>query len=211
MLVAAIVGLLFGFVGSIPVAGPISALVLHRGLERRYRSAAFVGVGGAIAEGGYAFLSFWSFSSFLTRHAWIDPVSRAVAAVILFGLGVSFVRYKTKEDTTSDKKGDSAVQSFLLGASMTAINPTLIATWSATAMTLYSTGIIEMKPVVALPFAAGAATGIGGWFLAFVAILKRYGDRFKPSTLEKVVRGIGVALMGLALFFVYRFVRWMMG
>jgi len=211
VLVAAVVGLLFGFFGSIPVAGPISALVLHRGLERRYTSATFIGLGGALVEGGYAFLSFWSFSSFLARHAWIEPVSRGLAAAILFGLGVSFFRYKTKEDKEPDKKGDAPWQSFLFGASITAINPTLIATWSGIAVTLFSTGYIEMKPIEALPFAGGAAVGIGSWFTLFVAILRRYGDRFRPSTLERVVRSIGLALMGLAVWFTYRFIRGLVG
>lgn len=211
VLLAAIVGLVFGFIGSIPVAGPISALVLHRGLERRYTSATFIGIGGALAEGAYAFLSFWSFSSFLARHAWIEPVSRGLAAVILFALGFTFFRYKTKVDDEEDRKADSAFQSFLLGASITAINPTLIATWSATAVTLYSTGLIDMKPIEALPFAGGAALGIGSWFTLFVAILRRYGDRFKPATLERVVRSIGLALMGLAVWFTYRFVRGLYG
>jgi len=211
VLIAAIIGLVFGFLGSIPVAGPISALVLHRGLERRYTSATFVGIGAAIAEGGYAFLAFWGFSSFLARHAWIEPVSRALAAVILFGLGATFFRYKAKPDNKAVEKPQSAIRSFLFGASVTAINPTLIATWSATAVTLYSTGLIEMTPVEALPFAAGASVGIGSWFVVFVAILRRYGERFRPATLERVVRGIGVALMGLALFFVYRFVHGLIG
>jgi hypothetical protein len=59
VLVTALLGLAFGFVGSIPVAGPISALVLYRGLDRRYKAATFIGVGGAVAEGAYAFLSFF--------------------------------------------------------------------------------------------------------------------------------------------------------
>jgi threonine/homoserine/homoserine lactone efflux protein len=212
VLIAAIVGLVFGFVGSIPIAGPISALVLHRGLDRRYRSAAFIGVGGAVVEGVYAFLSFFGFSTFLAKHPWMDPASRALAAVILFALGFTFFRYKTKPPATDEpRRDDSVARSLLLGATVTAINPTLIATWSATAVTIFSTGLIAMTPDEALPFACGATLGIGGWFVLFVLILRRYGARFKASTLEKVVRGIGLALMGLGLFFVYRFVRWLTG
>jgi threonine/homoserine/homoserine lactone efflux protein len=212
VLVAALLGLAFGFVGSIPVAGPISALVLYRGLDRRYTSATFIGIGGALAEGVYAFLSFFGFSTFLGQHPWMDPVSRAVAAVMLTGLGVSFVRYKTKPPSAKTKDGDdSALHSFALGATITLLNPTLIATWSATAVTLFSTGLIEMAPRTALPFAGGAALGIGGWFSLFVLILKKYGERFRAATLERVVRAIGVALIGLAGWFVYRFALWLIG
>jgi threonine/homoserine/homoserine lactone efflux protein len=210
VLIAAIVGLVFGFIGSIPVAGPISALVLHRALDRRFKSATGIGIGGAVVEGVYAFLSFYGFSKFLANHPWMDPVSRALAAVILFGLGFTFFRYKTKPSADSESQPkDSIVHSLALGATVTAINPTLIATWSATAVTLFSSGLIAMTPDEALPFAAGATCGIGGWFVLFVVILRRYGARFRPATLEKVVRGIGLALMGLSLFFVYRFVAWL--
>jgi threonine/homoserine/homoserine lactone efflux protein len=53
MLVAPVaLGFAFGFVGSIPVAGPIAALVLSRGLEGRARSALSLAAGAALAEAG---------------------------------------------------------------------------------------------------------------------------------------------------------------
>ncbi|MFO0611761.1 MAG: LysE family transporter [Polyangiaceae bacterium] len=205
MFLALGVGLLCGFLGSIPVAGPISALVLHRGLNRRYASAIWIGWGGALAEGLYALVTFFGFAKYLTKYPWIDTVSRGLAAVILIGLGISFMRYKTK--TGEDKKkADSALQSFGLGFTITAINPTLIATWAAMAVTLASAGM-TMTPADAVPFSIGAATGIGGWFSVFVWILRRYGERFNPRTLERVVQIIGLAVVGLGVWFVVRFIQ----
>jgi threonine/homoserine/homoserine lactone efflux protein len=65
VLVAAIIGFCFGFFGSIPIAGPIAALVLQRGLVGRFRAGALIGAGAAFAEAGYAFMAFWGFSTFL--------------------------------------------------------------------------------------------------------------------------------------------------
>lgn len=201
-----VVGLLCGFLGSIPVAGPISALVLHRGLSRRYASAVWIGWGGAIAEGLYALVTFFGFAKYLTKYPWIDTASRGLAAVILFALGISFMRYKTKTSEEPEKKADSALQSFGLGFTITALNPTLIATWAAMAVMLASAGM-EMTPIDAVPFSAGAVVGIGGWFSAFVWILRRYGERFRPKTLERVVRTIGLAVVGLSVWFVVRFIQ----
>ena len=201
-----VVGLVFGFLGSIPVAGPISALVLHRGLNRRYASAIWVGWGGALAEGLYALVTFFGFAKYLAQYPWIDTVSRGLAAVILIGLGISFMRYKTKTGEEPQKKADSALQSFGVGFTITALNPTLIATWSAMAVMLASFGM-AMTPIDAVPFSIGATIGIGGWFSAFVWILRRYGERFKARTLERVVRIIGVAVAGLGVWFVVRFIQ----
>jgi threonine/homoserine/homoserine lactone efflux protein len=209
MLVAAVLGLAFGFVGSIPIAGPISALVLSRGLSKRYTSAAMIGLGGALAEGLYAFLAFFGFSKYLAPYPWIEPVSRGVAAAILVGLGISFMRYDGAKKA-EERKADSASQSFLLGLTVTLVNPTLIATWTATTTAVHSTSLLATTPEAALPFALGATVGIGGWFSLFVVIMKRYDSRFRPATLEKIVRGIGVAILGLGLWFAWRFVDYLL-
>lgn len=208
MLVAAIIGLALGFVGSVPIAGPISAIVLQRGLERRYASAAYVGVGAAVGEGIYAFLAFWGFANLLVGRLWIDVLSRGVAAVILCVLGVVFLRFRAPEAGSAPAQGVryAAWPSLILGFSVTMINPTLLATWAATATTLYSTGF-DMTPGDALPFAVGTAIGIGGWFALLSFILKRYGEKFERRLLQRLVRGIGLLLFGVAVWFVVRFVQ----
>ena len=206
MLAAALLGMAFGLVGSIPIAGPISALVLRRGLHRRYLSAVCVGCGCAVAEGIYAFLAFWGFASFLDRHSWLDPVSRALAMVILMVLGVSFLRYRvpSAQDLEARRqRGDSALRSLAVGFAITLINPTLIATWSATATTLFSTGFV-MSAHDALPFAIGASVGIAGWFAILTWVHARYGERFETRLLERTVRVIGAALLGLSVWFAWR-------
>ncbi|MBL8740814.1 MAG: LysE family transporter [Myxococcales bacterium] len=210
MFVALLIGFCFGFFGSIPVAGPIAALVLSRGLTGRFTSAALIGVGGAVAEALYAFLAFWGFSTYLTRYPWIDPVSRSVAAVILVGLGISFTRYHGAREAPK-KEADSHAKSVMLGFSITALNPTLIATWTAATTTLYSADIVRLEPGSALPFALGALLGIGGWFSLLTALLRRYRGRFDQKKLELFVRGIGVLILLLGLWFGYKAVRYFVG
>lgn len=211
MLLAAVIGLAFGFIGSIPVAGPIAALVFERGLNGRFRSGVFISIGGAVAEAAYALLAFWGFSKFLSKYAWIEPTSRALAAVILTILGVTFARYKRKEDETPSAKAraDSGTKSFVLGLSITALNPTLIATWTAVVTMLYSTGWIAFSSSEAVPFAAGSFIGIAGWFATLLWLIHRFRGRFTRATLDKVVRGIGYFLFVCALYFAVQFVRYL--
>src|SRR5690606_5142629 len=135
MLLAAAIGSLFGFVGSVPVAGPIAILVLARGLGGRLRRGLCISMSPAVAEGIYAFLAFWGFGTLLAEYPWITPVSRGAGAVILLTLGVIFVRparpsVETVPGKASDPPRLTPTRSAALGFSITAMNPTLIATWT---------------------------------------------------------------------------------
>ncbi len=206
MIAAALIGFAFGFFGSVPIAGPIAALVLQRGLTGRHRDGAAIGLGCAVAEAGYAFLAWWGFSTFLAEYPVIEPVSRLLAALILLGLGISFARYRGPTVTDERPPAESTSRSLFVGFTITALNPTLIATWSAATTTLYSTGLIAAEPINGLPFAAGTFGGIAGWFLLLSYLLKRYGSRFRRETMDLVVRGVGWLIVGLSLFFAYRFI-----
>jgi threonine/homoserine/homoserine lactone efflux protein len=205
VLFALLIGLAFGFLGSVPVAGPIAAIVVRRGLEARFRSGAFVAIGAALPEAGYAYLAFWGFSTFLAQYAWIEPVSRGAAAVILVVLAVTFMRYQPRGDVTAREGSGDAIRSFWLGFTITALNPTLIATWTAATTTLYSVRAVALAPRDALAFATGAAVGIVAWFMVLLALMKRFRGRFRQETLGRVVRGFGWFLAALAAWFVWRF------
>ena len=207
MLIAIVIGFLFGFVGSMPVAGPIAALVLARSLAGRFRAGLAISAGAAVAESAYAFLAFWGFSTLLLRYPVILPVSRGAAAVILVTLGTLLAWRPPEMSTRDEPVRDRLTGSLLLGFSITALNPTLIATWTAAAATLASTGLLRLTPDLALPFALAACAGIVVWFWLLVAGVRRFKDRFRAETLSKVVRVIGVALVGLGLWFAWLLVR----
>jgi threonine/homoserine/homoserine lactone efflux protein len=208
VIIAALIGFLFGFFGSVPIAGPIAALVLQRGLTNRYKDGAAIGIGCAVAEAGYAFLAFWGFATFLAQYPIIEPASRLLAALILIGLGVSFARYRGPRKAEDRPVAVSLPKSVLLGFTITALNPTLIATWTAATTTLYSTGLIRAEAINALPFAGGTFLGIGGWFSLLTYLLWKYGKRFRRETLDRFVRAVGYLIVALGVFFGYRFVAY---
>ena len=53
-------------------------------------------------------------------------------------------------------------------------------------------------------FALGAWAGIVAWFVALVALVRRYRDRFRPEQLRGFLRAMGVFLLGVAAWFLYR-------
>lgn len=206
VLFALLLGLAMGFLGSVPVAGPIAAIIVRKGLEGRFKSGAWVAVGGALPEAGYAYLAFWGFSTFLAQYAWIELVSRGAAAAILIVLALAFMRYRTRAEEVDRPGSSDALKSFWVGFTITALNPTLIATWTAATTTLYSIRTVHFSPRDALAFALGAAVGIVAWFFVLLGLMRRFRDRFSQTTLDRVVRGFGWFLLATSGYFVWRFI-----
>jgi threonine/homoserine/homoserine lactone efflux protein len=211
-MIAALLGFCFGFIGSMPVAGPIAVLVFGRGLEDRARNGLYLASGAAIAESIYAYLAFWGFSAFLTSYPWIEPTSRVAAAIILTALGVHFYR---KQPTAvgvvaPPVSGVGNKRSFFLGFTITALNPTLIATWTAAVTTVFSLDIVNFDSSEALPFSLGAFTGIVSWFATLLYLLNRFRSRFSRAALDRLMHGMGILLillgLGIAVRFIYRLV-----
>lgn len=207
MLTAALLGFAVGFVFSMPVAGPISILVFSRGLQDRIRSGVYLAIGGALAESMYAYLAFWGFSELLTAHPWVQPISRGVAALLLIGLGMHFMLKRSRPDLP-ELPPDPAVgnkRSFFLGLTITLLNPTLIATWGAAVAAVHSWEIVSFDSKRALPFSIGVCLGISGWFVVLLWLLRRFRGRFRRSTLDMMIRVMGVVLALLGLVFAWRF------
>jgi threonine/homoserine/homoserine lactone efflux protein len=199
-----VVALTFGFVGSMPLAGPIAIMAVARASRGRYSEALRIGLGAAVAEGLYAGIAFWGFTTFLANHAIVAPLSRAVTAIVLAAIGVRFMFWKPKEekDTQENKAGTA-----LLGFSVSAINPTLLLTWSAAVAALYSRGLGEPSPLYAIPFGLSAAAGIGGWFVTLTVLFKRYGGKLPQEALTWIIRCMGLVLVVLSVWSATKLLR----
>ncbi len=206
MLFALLFGFVFGFVGSMPIAGPISLLVLSRGLENRINNALHLASGSALAEALYAYLAFWGFSELLASYTWIDPAAKGAAALILVALGLRFALKKTpSRDAPPPDPSVGNKRSFVLGITITLLNPTLIATWTGAVAVLYSTGLFTFAPEHALPFSAGASAGIFCWFGLLLLLLGRFRSRLNRSAIFTTLRFLGCGLILLGVVFAYGF------
>lgn len=204
-MIATLIGFAFGFIGSMPIAGPIAAIVFVRAMDGRASSALAVGAGSVFAETAWAFLAFWGFATLLSDNPWIAPAAHAVAAAILVVLGVMFLRRKGSATAAPPDRGQGA-RGALLGLTISGLNPTLLATWTGASTTLYATGLVDVDPALAVPFALGAGAGIFSWYFVLVRLVTRYRERFNPGTLNKIIRGFGGFVLCVAVWFVYRLV-----
>lgn len=203
VLVVCVVAFVFGFVGSMPLAGPIAVLVLSTAFRQKYGSAIALNVGASLAEGLYAFLAFWGFATFLARHEEIIPIAHAVTAVVLLALGVYFVFWKFRDT----KKREEKQASFWVGFSISVLNPTLLVTWSAAVAWIYSHRFIDLRPWLAIPWGVAAAAGVAAWFFVLVGLVKRFHGRLPGRVIVVIVRAMGVALIGLSVWSAVEFVK----
>lgn len=205
MVLATLLGLLFGFVGSMPIAGPISALVFTRALRGRMQEGLFIAIGGALAEAIYAALAFWGFAALLEKYDWIQSVSNGVASLILAVLGVMFL-FQSQREVSAHDAPDHSKTGIILGFTITILNPTLIATWSAASAILFSTGLVALEGQQVLPFSFGVLVGIVLWFTALLRLVGHFRERFSYASLNVVLRVTGGGLLLLAAWFGWRLI-----
>jgi threonine/homoserine/homoserine lactone efflux protein len=192
---ACLVALVFGYVGSMPLAGPIAVMELSRGARGHFSEALRLGLGAALAEAVYAGVAFWGYTTLLARHPLLLPLSHGITAVVLVGLGLRFAFWKpaARRDRRERKAG-----TVLLGFTVSAANPTLLVTWGAAVAFLYSKGFGRMPAVAAsVPFGVCAGLGVAGWSATLVAIFRKYRGILPRAAITWVVRTLGIALVGL--------------
>ncbi|TDH73637.1 uncharacterized protein CCR75_003024 [Bremia lactucae] len=209
LLLPLIAGYCFGFLGSMPIAGPTSAMVLRLGIQGKYNAGLTVAVGGAISEATYAGIAFWGFGSFLAGAKFLLPVSKVLGAIMFTLIGLIFLKADMKlsldpDAEASHEKGSRRPQgvilkNILVGLTMSGINPALLASYTGAIASVYGTGMLEFTLFLAVVFAVGVCCGVSTWFYLLLFILKKYKERLKNHTIDLIMRGLGCFLLTLGL------------
>jgi len=198
MTLAFLVGLFLGFIGSIPIAGPTSVIVLKNTLEKGNREGLDIAAGAGLAEAIYAFFAFWGLTTALVRFPGMVNAARIVGAALIVVVGVYLVLYRTSSHrlrlaADADRQG----RRWLRGFASAILNPTLLVTWTTVVTALHAMSLLRMRGIDAFPFAAGVGVGIMGWFFLLVKLVQRFRDRLHPESLDRLVKGMGWAMIAL--------------
>lgn len=205
MLASGIAGVLLGFVGSVPVAGPIAVLVVARGLEGRRQRAFLIACGAAVAEATYAFLAYRGFSAFLADLPWITHASRGVAVLLLTAIGLGLLRRRGGAAPVPEPHPQIG-SSVGLGFAISALNPTFLATWTAAVAAISTVVALDTGTGAAVAFGIGTALGITAWFALALAFLARLRAGAPRRALARCHRCFGWLVLGLAVAMAFAFV-----
>lgn len=202
LLVAAVgffpLGFLLGVIGSVPVAGPLSALVVHRTMEGRHRDGIMLAAGAALVESLYCALALSGHDAAVSRWPRIEMSLRVTGAVVMILVGVYFaflvkVKPRALPARTAPGRG-GAKRHFTLGFSLVAINPAVLVNWAAVITVLHTVGLGLVGLARGFAFVLGVGTGVLGWFGGVVLVLRRVGSRLPVTVFRTALRAVGLVL-----------------
>lgn len=199
MLLALLLGAGLAFVGTAPMTGPLALLVLDRIIAGQRAAAFWIGLAGALVEGLFAGV-IGTFLPLVLRHSsTIVRVARLSGAIVIFGVGLALA---LRPGLLTRVPTEHKSQSFAAGFLATALNPTLLATWTVAVTALYESGWLEGGYAVGASFGAGVAAGALGWFALLLVVAKRLRPKGASQHRGHVARGLGIFLLvlGAALF-----------
>ena len=189
-----VVGAVMGFLGSVPLAGPVALLVVTRGLSGDFKEAKRIAVGAAIAEG---LLAGWVFAGLGLLYSQLPQLEGLVewfGAFALIAIGLWFLVRGVAQKAPEKDSPDETSAGFVLGVGLVLGNPGMIGTWGGALAALEGTGIVQVSSVGGIGFGLGVLLGVLGWFLLMLRLIRSYGSELNPTVLNFIVRGIGLAL-----------------
>lgn len=194
-------GILLGFVGSVPPTGPITVLVLERGISGRFREGFGVALGAAVAESLYCGLALFGLSALFERYPALEVYALRLALLMLVGVGLTFMAFKTKIVPQADR-GNIPVTAWLkqaaLGFTLVITNPVILLTWSGAVAALYALAGLRFDLVDKFGFAAGVGLGVTAWFYVMLKLLERFEGRLTVTAAQWLVRAMGALLVAIA-------------
>jgi threonine/homoserine/homoserine lactone efflux protein len=196
MISSLLVGMLMSFLGSMIPTGPIALLILKRGLRSQHLGALSLASGAAIAEAGYALISYLGINIALSQYPQENFILQILSGGILVVFAIVCIFDGCGHQSKKPKR-EYAGANFLLGLSVAGLNPTFLVTWTGMVTIVRGLGLIS--DLHAAPaFALGVFLGIILWFWILIRVLNHHAGRLSPETLMNIEKALPIVLMILA-------------
>jgi threonine/homoserine/homoserine lactone efflux protein len=206
-------GVLAGALTGVPI-GPVNVAVIDASYRHTMRRAIGVGLGGAIADSFYAGLGIIGVTPVLAKWPSVPPILYAVSGIVLLVYGFLTARSQPvtpavpDQAPTSDSHAEMLAkrelgQGMKVGVALIVLNPAAMVTWVVI--------IGQLLPTIdnnweGLACAIGVFAGSFGWF-ALVAYLTHKGKHVLGDKAAWIPRVVGIALMGYALWLLFKAVK----
>lgn len=153
LITISIVGLIVGFIFSMPIAGPISILITSNALKGRRKYCKLATLGASFADFVYVFAAVYGLTKFYAAYKPFIPYILLVGTFFLLYLGYKISKTKVDLEHIDDKNKLSARvkkerSGFWTGFLLNFLNPTLFLGW-------LTSSFIVISVVAALGFNTG--------------------------------------------------------
>ncbi len=200
MLTYFFIGAAIGALTGVPI-GPVNVAVIDSAYRYNMVRALAVGLGGALADGLYAFLGILGVGPLLADNPSIPPILYGISGVVLIIYGAVTTRAQpikavsnvdVEKDPTS---GHHALAGFAIGVALIIMNPAAIVTW-VVIVGSFMVGVTQMEGLAAV---FGITVGSFGWF-TLVAYLADHGKKVLGDRAVWITRIVGMLLIGYGIF-----------
>jgi threonine/homoserine/homoserine lactone efflux protein len=204
MFIALVVGLMAGFLISIPV-GPINVAVVNTFIKHNFELAFAIAVGGGLMDFVY-FIVFLSGLSLFQLPDQIILILKIVGVLFIFGFGLKEVFIKKANfnlNESVNKKQPTVIGFFLLGVIIYASNPTLLATMSGLAAFFRSWNLIANDFYHYLAVSVGLGIGSALWSYVLIIVMRKYQKRLPEQFFINFSRTCGVLIILISLYMAF--------
>lgn len=143
-LTISIVGLIAGFIFSMPIAGPISILVTSNALNGRLRYCNLLSAGASFADFVYAFIAVFGITKLYSLYKPVIPYILGAGSLFIIYFGYKIIQTKfdlnniDEKSHLADKIKKRAKGAFYAGFMINFLNPTLFFGWLTTSFIVIS-------------------------------------------------------------------------
>lgn len=209
ILLAGVIGLLSGFVVSIPV-GPINLAIINEGATRGFRWAVLIGLGALSMDVIYCGIAFAGFSGLFTSRVWHATIELLSFLAMLY-LGA---KYLWVADLPATTKGVERVEhrlhphtAFMTGFVRVLGNPGILLFWITLSATFISHEWIDDVWPSKLACVIGMSAGAFAWFVFLSFVVSLGHGRFSKKTLVRLSHFSGASLLLVACFIGWRLIK----
>lgn len=213
MIIAALLGLMIGYVLAIP-PGPISFAAMRTALRQGWTPAVKLAMGAGLFDILYCLMAMLATSAVASM---IVSVSRSypgvtfgsqlmiVGAMIAFGI----IQFRSRDPRSEDHPLEEATPSgwlarirshgpFFVGvgfAIANLANPTFVPALAALGTFMQQSGAYEPTIINAVIFSIAFGVGQALWLLTLVRLLLRHRDRLTPTFVQRMQQAAGIVLI----------------
>lgn len=220
MITALLLGILLGFVLSIP-PGPLAVAVIKKSFEGRFLPAFMTGLGAAVMDVGYTLVATFassalvvSLSSLFVRFKWLSLLFQLLCVVVLVLLGLKYLRQKHKAASvalSSSEEGSKPSQAspFWVGvliAFMNLASPTFLPAMIASVSYLHGEGMLDPGFWESVLYSTGFGVGTLLWFFSLARFLISQRKKLSSNFITSIYKFAGGTFILFALMLIYKIV-----
>lgn len=144
LITISVIGLVAGFVFSMPTAGPISILITSNALKGKLKYCNLLALGSSVADFIYVLIGVYGITHLFTEYKGLIPYILGAGSVFIFYIGIKVIRHKFDQEHIEEDshlvemKTVTGRGGFYTGFMVNLLNPTLFFGWLGSSFIIIS-------------------------------------------------------------------------